>query len=93
MSLPDAITEFVPHGSTVVMGTCPEAMIPFAAAREITDGEVIFVGMRSPLLGFLLAKSNHAPQATGIYELGFIRDTVAPEPILAMPFGFPTWRT
>ena len=28
-----------------------------AAAREIADGEVVFVGMRLPLLGFLLAKS------------------------------------
>ena len=55
-----------------------------AAAREISDGEVIFVGMRLPLLGFLLAKSTHAPEAVGIYELGAIRDTVAPEPILTM---------
>ncbi len=55
-----------------------------AAAREITDGEVIFVGMRLPLLGFLLAKSTHASNAVGIYELGVVRDTVAPEPILTM---------
>jgi glutaconate CoA-transferase, subunit B len=55
-----------------------------AAAREVTDGEVVFVGMRLPLLGFLLAKSTHAPNAVGIYELGVIRETVAPEPILTM---------
>jgi glutaconate CoA-transferase subunit B len=55
-----------------------------AAAREITDGEVVFVGMRLPLLGFLLAKSTHAPEAVGIYELGIVRDTLAPEPILTM---------
>lgn len=55
-----------------------------AAARELADGEVIFVGMRLPLLGFLLAKSTHAPNAVGIYELGAIRDSVAPEPILTM---------
>lgn len=63
--------------------TLPELMVT-AAAREITDGEVIFVGMRLPLLGFLLAKSTHAPNAVGIYELGLVRDTVAPEPILTM---------
>jgi glutaconate CoA-transferase subunit B len=63
--------------------TLPELMVT-AAAREITDGEVIFVGMRLPLLGFLLAKSTHAPNAVGVYELGVIRDTVAPEPILTM---------
>ena len=55
-----------------------------AASREIADGEVVFVGMRLPLLGFLLAKSTHAPGAIGVYELGIVRDTVAPEPILTM---------
>lgn len=55
-----------------------------AAAREIADGEVVFVGMRLPLLGFLLAKSTHAPEAIGVYELGIVRNTVAPEPILTM---------
>jgi len=55
-----------------------------AASREIADGEVVFVGMRLPLLGFLVAKSLQAPNAVGVYELGIIRDTVAPEPILTM---------
>ncbi len=55
-----------------------------AAAREINDSEVVFVGMRLPLLGFLLAKSTHAPRAVGVYELGVVRETVAPEPILTM---------
>lgn len=54
------------------------------AAREISDGNVVFVGMRLPLLGFQLAKSTHAPNAVGIYELGVIRDMAAPEPILTM---------
>ncbi len=55
-----------------------------AAAREIADGEVVFVGMRLPLLGFLLAKSTHAPDAMGVYELGIVRDTPAPEPLMTM---------
>jgi glutaconate CoA-transferase subunit B len=55
-----------------------------AASREIANGEVVFVGMRLPLLGFLVAKSLQAPNAVGVYELGIIRDTVAPEPILTM---------
>jgi len=55
-----------------------------AAAREIADGEVVFVGMRLPLLGFLLAKSTHAPGAIGVYELGIVRDTPAPEPLMTM---------
>jgi len=55
-----------------------------AASRQIADGEVVFVGMRLPLLGFLVAKSLRAPNAIGVYELGIIRETVAPEPILTM---------
>ncbi len=55
-----------------------------AAAREIDDGDVVFVGMRLPLLGFLLAKSTHAPASIGVYELGIVRDALAPEPILTM---------
>ena len=55
-----------------------------AAAREVHDGDVVFVGMRLPLLGFQLAKNSHAPQAVGVYELGIIRDTAVPEPILTM---------
>lgn len=63
--------------------TMAELMVA-ASAREIADGEVVFVGMRLPLLGFLLAKSTHAADATGIFELGIIRDTATSEPILTM---------
>jgi glutaconate CoA-transferase subunit B len=55
-----------------------------AAAREIHDGDVVFVGMRLPLLGFQLANCAHAAQAVGVYELGIIRDQAASEPILTM---------
>jgi glutaconate CoA-transferase subunit B len=55
-----------------------------AAAREINNGDVVFVGMRLPLLGFQLAKSTHAPEAVGVYELGVVRETAVPEPILTM---------
>jgi glutaconate CoA-transferase subunit B len=48
-----------------------------AAAREIRDGEVVFVGMRLPLLGFGLAKATHAPTAVGLFENGVIRDRPA----------------
>jgi len=63
--------------------TLSELMV-VAAAREIADREVVFVGMRLPLLGFLLAKRTHAPNAVGVYELGIVRDTPAPKPILTM---------
>ena len=35
MSLTEAIAKWVPHGCSVAMGTCLEAMIPFAAAHEM----------------------------------------------------------
>jgi len=63
--------------------TLPELMVA-ASGREITDHEVIFVGMRLPLLGFLVARTLHAPNAIGIYELGIVRDDPAPAPILTM---------
>lgn len=55
-----------------------------ASAREIQNHEVVFVGMRLPLLGFLVARTLHAPEATGIYEVGVVRDDPAPVPILTM---------
>jgi len=55
-----------------------------AAAREIHDGERIFVGMRLPLLGFAVAKEMHAPNALGIFENGVVRDWPALESIFTM---------
>lgn len=63
--------------------TLSELMVA-ASAREIVDGDVVFVGMRLPLLGFLVARTLHAPDATGIYEVGVVRDDPAPVPILTM---------
>lgn len=62
----------------------PAELMLAAASREIDDEEVVFVGMRLPLLGFQLAKLTHAPNAIGIFELGIIRNTAAPSPILTM---------
>ncbi len=55
-----------------------------AAAREIRDGDKVFVGMRLPLLGFAVAKETHAPSAIGIFENGVIRDWPALESIFTM---------
>src|SRR3990172_12116894 len=55
-----------------------------AAAREIREGEKVFVGMRLPLLGFAVAKELHAPNALGIFENGVIRDWPALESIFTM---------
>ena len=55
-----------------------------AAAREIKDGERVFVGMRLPLLGFAVAKELHAPNAVGLFENGVIRDWPALQSIFTM---------
>src|SRR5690348_8723143 len=54
------------------------------AAREIRDGEVVFVGMRLPLIAFVVAKKTHAPRAVGLFENGVIRSTPAPELLYTM---------
>jgi glutaconate CoA-transferase, subunit B len=53
----------------------PRQIMVVAAAREIRDGEIVFVGMRLPLLGFAVAKATHAPRAVGLFENGVVRDT------------------
>lgn len=55
-----------------------------AAAREIRDGERVFVGMRLPMLAFFLARRTHAPHATGIFENGVVRDRPSPAPLHTM---------
>ncbi|PYR33565.1 MAG: CoA-transferase, partial [Acidobacteria bacterium] len=54
------------------------------AAREIADGEVVFVGMRLPLIAFVVAKRTHAPNAVGLFELGVMRDAPSPELLYTM---------
>ncbi len=54
------------------------------AAHEIHDGEVVFVGMRLPLIAFVVAKRTHAPNAVGLFENGVVRSTAAPELIYTM---------
>ncbi len=63
--------------------TMGELMVA-AAAREIRDGEVVFVGMRLPLIAFVVAKRTHAPNAVGLFENGVIRTTPASELIYTM---------
>ena len=66
--------------------TAGELMVA-AAAREIRDGELVFVGMRLPLLAFCLARSTHAPSAIGLFENGVVRDSPALEFLVTMSDG------
>ena len=56
--------------------TAQELMVA-TAAREIRDGELVFVGMRLPLLAFMLAQATHARSAVGLYENGVVRERAA----------------
>jgi glutaconate CoA-transferase subunit B len=60
------------------MDYTPQELMVVAAAREIRDGEIVFTGMRLPLIAFALAKESHAPNAIGLFEFGLMRDTPAP---------------
>jgi glutaconate CoA-transferase, subunit B len=75
--------------TTVISEKCAQVYTPgelmvVSAAREIRDGEVVFVGMRLPLIAFVVAKKTHAPNAVGLFENGVIRSTPSPELIYAM---------
>lgn len=45
-------------------------LMAVAAAREIKDGENVFIGIGVPLMAGLLAKNTHAPNIALIYESG-----------------------
>ena len=61
----DALVRSVEQGSRNAPYTLSELMV-CAAAREIKDGELVFVGMRLPLIAFVVAKKTHAPHAIGL---------------------------
>ena len=79
----DALVRSVEQGSRNAPYTLSELMV-CAAAREIKDGELVFVGMRLPLIAFVVAKKTHAPNAIGLFENGVIRSTPAAELIYTM---------
>ncbi len=62
----------------------PAEIMVCMAAREIRNTDVVFVGMRLPLLAFFLAKATHAPDAVGLFENGIMRDAPSPAPIVTM---------
>ena len=55
----------------------PQELMVAVASREIRDGDLVFVGMRLPILAYAVARSNHAPNARGLFEVGLMRDAPA----------------
>jgi glutaconate CoA-transferase subunit B len=52
-------------------------LMVIAAGREIRESDLVFVGMRLPLLAFAFAKRTHAPGAIGLFENGIVHDQPA----------------
>ena len=50
----------------------PAEMMTAVAARELRDGEVVFVGIGLPNLACNLARATHAPNLVLIYESGAV---------------------
>ena len=62
----------------------PRELMVVCAARQIHDGENVFVGMRLPLIAFALAKRTHAHHCIGLFEVGIMRDAPSPELLYTM---------
>ncbi|MBT4933633.1 MAG: CoA-transferase [Rhodospirillaceae bacterium] len=60
-----------------------ELMI-IASAREIQDGELVFVGMRLPITAYGVARLTHAPDAVGLFECGVARYAPATDMLYTM---------
>ena len=55
----------------------PQELMVAVASREISDGDLVFVGMRLPILAYAVARNAHAPTARGLFEVGLMRDQPA----------------
>src|SRR5207302_8687169 len=55
----------------------PQELMVAVASREIRGGDLVFVGMRLPILAYAVARSRHAPNARGLFEVGLMRDSAA----------------
>ena len=60
--------------------TAIEQMV-VSAARQIADGETIYVGVGLPMQAVLLAKHLHAPNCTMVIENGIVRSDIFPLPM------------
>ena len=56
----------------------PQELMVAVASREIRDGDLVFVGMRLPILAYAVARNSHAPAARGLFEVGLMRDQPSP---------------
>ncbi|HNX24337.1 MAG TPA: CoA-transferase [Spirochaetota bacterium] len=68
----------------------PLEMIAYVLARQIEDGEVVYIGTGLPMVAGILAKKTHAPNITLVYESGAQNPVIGDMPwSVAGPY---TWR-
>src|SRR5258705_7797224 len=72
-----AITGTRPRRTSAMSDYTPQELMVAVASREIKDGDLVFVGMRLPILAFAVARNAHAPNARGLFEVGLMRDQPA----------------
>lgn len=65
-------TDAIPSGAGPRGAYTPAEMMNAVAARELRDGEVVFVGIGLPNLACNLARATHAPRLVLIYESGAV---------------------
>lgn len=53
-------------------------MMLISAARQITEGEIIFSAFQWPTLAVYIAKQTHAPEACFMYESGIVENVLTP---------------
>ena len=75
------ITVALPAGTAASKEYSLTELMVIAGAREIADGEMVLVGMRLPMLAYLVAQRTHAPHAIGLYDNGIIRMAASSEPL------------
>src|ERR1700737_1583144 len=63
--------------TTVTNSYTPQELMVAVASREIGDGDLVFVGMRLPILAYAVARNTRAPNARGLFEVGLMRDQPA----------------
>jgi glutaconate CoA-transferase subunit B len=61
-------------------GYTAEEQMVVSAARQIRDGDVVYVGVGLPMRAGLLAKRLHAPNSTIVIENGIVRSDAFPLP-------------
>src|SRR5437899_5847652 len=55
----------------------PQELMVAVASREIRNGDLVFVGMRLPILAYAVARNAHEPTARGLFEVGLMRNQPA----------------